>query len=95
MVEPPSQLDGADVLCWTVSNRGGFYAMNSSPTIVITGMAIARYADGGPFYLFKCNSDWHVVNDWDCGSLDEALQLAAEHSCGENLVWREVAGARE
>ena len=81
MGEPPDQLDGADVLCWVTSGRGGFYQLaGTDPPIMVTGMAVARYADGGPVYLFKCDRNWRVVQDWDCGSVEEARELAAEHA---------------
>ena len=88
MREPPEQLDGASVLCWVVSQRGNFYTQASSdPPVAVVAMAVARYAEGGPFYLFKCDREWQVVGDWDCGSVEEAQGLATEHSGGEPLVW--------
>ncbi|MGL4552573.1 MAG: hypothetical protein ACRC33_15480 [Gemmataceae bacterium] len=92
MGQPPGQLDGADVLCWVASARGGFcHLAGFDPPVAVTGMAVARYAGGGPFYLFKCDSRWSVVQDWDCGSIEEACALAAEHSGEEPLVWHPVA----
>jgi hypothetical protein len=92
MGEPPAKLDGADVLCWAASNRGGFYQLaGSDPPVTVAGIAVARYADGGPVYLFKCDATWHVIQDWDCGSVMEARKLAAEHASGEPLVWRQDA----
>ncbi len=86
---PPAQLDGAAILCWTASSHGGFYQLaGSHPPVTVVGMAVARYRDGGPFYLFKCDAEWQVVQDWDCGSVEEARELAAEHAGGEPLVWR-------
>ncbi len=88
MSSPPSQLDGADVLCWAASDRGGFYQLTGSvPPITVAAMAVARYANGGPFYLFKCDSDWEVVQNWDCESVADARALAAEHANGEPLSW--------
>ena len=85
---PPAKLDGADVLCWVASGCGGFYQLaGSDPPIIVTGMAVARYADGGPVYLLKCDAGWQVVQDWDCGSVAEARELAAEHAGGEPLAW--------
>jgi hypothetical protein len=70
MSDPPSELDGAHVICWTASRRGGFYQLiGSEPPIIVAAMAVARYADGGPFYLFKCDAGWEVVQDWDCESV--------------------------
>ena len=58
MTQPPEQLDGADVLCWTKSQRGGFYQIiGSDPPITVVAMAIARYSNGDRFYLFKCDQD--------------------------------------
>jgi hypothetical protein len=89
MDKPPTQLDGADVLFWTVSEQGGFYTLpGSGPPIIVTGMAVARYVDGGALYLLKCDHAWQVVQDWDCGSVEEAQALAGEHSGNESLVWR-------
>ena len=95
MGDPPSQLDGAEVLCWAVSRRGGFYEQRGSdPPFTVTAMAVARYADGGPFYLFKCERDWQVVGDFDCSSAEEARELGAEHAFGEPLEWRFRPGER-
>ena len=92
MDEPPAQLDNATILCWVASQRGGFYTQSGTdPPIVVVAMAVARYAHGGPFYLFKCDRNWEVVGDWDCGSVAEAQELAAEHASGEPLVWHPEA----
>lgn len=89
----PVQLDGADVLCWVVSQRGNFYTqVGSDPPIVVVAMAVARYPDGGPYYLFKCDRDWEVVGDWDCESIAEAQELAVRHAGGEQLVWQPYSG---
>jgi len=83
---PPKQLDEADVLCWAVSESGGFHQLGGSdPAVTILAMAVARYANGGPFYLFKCGSDWEVHQD--CESVEVAQQLAASHTT-EALRWR-------
>lgn len=89
MGEPPKQLDNADVLCWAVSQRGGFYVQaGSDPPITVVAMAVARYADGGPYYLFKCDRDWEVVGDFDCESITDAQELAVLHASGQPLVWQ-------
>lgn len=87
MSEPPNQLDGADVLCWAVSARGGFYKLaESDPPVMVVAMVVARYA-GGEVYLFKCDQSWEVVQDWDCESVEEARELAASRT-DEPLEWR-------
>jgi hypothetical protein len=86
--EPPAKLDGADVLHWVISRRGGFYQLaGSDPPIIVTAMAVAQYADGGELYLFKCGRDWQVVQDLDCGCVADAMESAAEHAGAEPLVW--------
>lgn len=85
--EPPNQLDGADVLCWAVSARGGFYTLvGSDPPVVVVAMAVAHYV-GGDVYLFKCDENWEVVQDWDCESVEDAHERAASHT-DEPLEWR-------
>jgi hypothetical protein len=89
MSGPPSVLDGARVLCWAASHRGGFYQLaGPDPPITVAAMAVARYSEGGPFYLFKCDASWDVVQDWDCESVAEAKALAAQHANGEILSWQ-------
>lgn len=93
MAEPPERLDGADVLCWVASSREEFYQMvGADPPIKVAAMVVAQYADGGPIYLFKCDREWQVVQDWDCSSIEEAQALAIEHAFGEQVVWRTRVG---
>ena len=92
MDRPPQHLDGAKVVCWTVSPRGGFYQLRGAdPPITVVAMAVAQYEDGGSIYLFTCNRNWEVVQDWDCGSVEEAMELAAEHVGTEALDWESHA----
>jgi hypothetical protein len=94
MGEPPPRLDGADLVCGAVSRRGGFYLLaGTDPPVAVAGMAVARYADDGSVYLFKCDRGWRVVQDWDCGSVEEARGRVADHAGGEPRRWRERAGA--
>ena len=96
MAEPSAQLDDADVLGWVVSQRRGFYTQEGSdPKVVVVAMAVARYAGGGPYYLFKCDADWEVFGDFDCESVAEAQGIAASHAGGEALVWHTVADSGE
>lgn len=88
MNKPPATLDGAEVLCWVASQREVFYQLaGSDPPTAVAGMVVARYADGGQIYLFKCDADWQVVQDWDCGTVTEAIEIATQYAGDESLVW--------
>jgi hypothetical protein len=70
-----------------VSARGGFYTLaGSEPAVTVRAMAVARYTSG-EVYLFKCDQNWDVVQDWDCESVEEARERAATHT-DEPLEWR-------
>jgi hypothetical protein len=88
MSDPPQQLDGATVVCWAISPIGEFYRLaGSEPPISVTAMAVCQYNDSGAVYLFKCDCDWNVVQDWDCGSVDEGTETATQHARGQPLRW--------
>ncbi|HWG46422.1 MAG TPA: hypothetical protein VN688_26915 [Gemmataceae bacterium] len=90
MDDPPRLLDGATVVRWAISRSGGFYQLaGSDPPIKVVAMAVCRYGEDGPVYLFKCDTNWQVVQDWDCGSVEEAAELAEEHACGHPVDWRQ------
>lgn len=55
----PELLDGAKVLLYTenkASNNFGFVQFPDK-TVIITGMAIARYENSSNFYLFDCDME--------------------------------------
>jgi hypothetical protein len=86
MQRPPPELDGAKVLRWAISKRGAFHHIGNT---AVAAMAICQYTGSGELYLFKCTADWSVIGDWDCKSIDEGMGIAAQHSSGERLVWKE------
>ena len=93
MNDPPPQLDGAAVVCWTISPVGEFYQLvGSDPPVSVAAMAVCIYDDSGALYLFKCDPTWDVVQDWDCGSVEEAMALAEQHSRGQPVEWRRFSG---
>jgi hypothetical protein len=72
-----------------VKHRGGFYVQDGSdPPVTVVAMAVARYANGGLWYLFNCDHDWEVVGDFDHESISEAQESAARHAFGEALTWQ-------
>jgi hypothetical protein len=85
---PPPRLDGADVLRYVVSGRGGFYdVIGAEPHERVVAMAICRYEGASDYYLFGCNSKWEVVADLDCVSIEDGMHIAAQHAGGEALSW--------
>jgi hypothetical protein len=86
MQRPPPELDNAKVLRWAISARGAFHHIGDT---AIAAVAIGQYANSGELYLFKCTVDWNAIGDWDCQSIDEGMEIAAQHSNTERLVWEE------
>lgn len=73
-MQPPRQLDGADVVLWSWAAPEPFFEMpvtGGHPSIPIHGLAIARYADG-EVYLFTCDAGWEVMNDSPQASVEGA-----------------------
>ena len=96
MVAPPSHLDGARVLRYAISQRGGFYYVGNEAQeeVPVSAMAICRYDRGvstDVFYLFKCAADWDVMHDSDCASVDEAMERAAQQATLETPEWITVS----
>lgn len=88
MDTPPARLDGADVLHYVVSRRGGFYDIEGAePPERVVAMAICRYKGSGDLYCFGCNARWDVVSDVDCASIEEGMRIAADQARGEALDW--------
>jgi hypothetical protein len=86
---PPATLDGARVLYYAISGRGGFYRIGDQ---LVAAMAICRYdGDGDRAYLFKCAADWDVIHDGLWESVEECKQIAAQQAEAEApLTWVEM-----
>ena len=93
MVAPPSHLDGARVLRYAISQRGGFYYVGNEAQVLVpvSAMAICRYDGSNVVYLFKCATDWDVMHDDDCASVDEAMEHAAQQAERETPDWITVS----
>jgi hypothetical protein len=82
---PPTLLDGARVLHYAISARGGFYRIGDK---LVAAMAICRYDGDSKIYLFKCAADWDVFHDADWDSVEECMQIAAQQAEAEApLTW--------
>ena len=91
MHAPPPQLDGARVLRYAISQRGGFYDPDDQPQVTVSAMAICRYDGSSDVYLFDCSSDWEVIGDAPWSTVDEAMQIATSHANGETPQWITVS----
>jgi hypothetical protein len=88
---PPPHLDGALVLRYAISQHGAFYHLGGEAHVAVPAMAICRYDGAREVYLFKCDTDWEVIMDTDCDSVDEAMQTAARQAKSETPVWITVS----
>ncbi len=92
MSDPPRQLDGAAVICWSLAPPGASYELHRSHPPAARAVAVCRYDDGGHVYLFACDADWEVVQDWDWGSVEEAIEMAAKYVRGQPIAWQRFGG---
>lgn len=87
--EPPSKLDGAQVLLWAYAPRNPFFVMEYSdgrPYKPIHGFAVCRYQGEEQYYKFSCDAKWNVENDSVHAALEEAV-TAAENMSTEPITW--------
>jgi hypothetical protein len=88
-LEPPDELDGAEVLLWAYSPDKPFFMMkytDGGEYRPIHGFAICRYKGSDTCYKFSCDRNWNVVGDMDAASLEEAMDLAQSQS-PEPITW--------
>ncbi len=91
ILEPPDELDGAEVLLWAFDPQKPFFILEYSdgtPYKPIHGFAICRYPGENQYYKFSCDIEWQVENDWVYDILEEALQAAADRSV-EPVIWNQ------
>ena len=88
-IEPPDELDGADVILWAVSSPIPFFIMKYSdgtPHKPIYGFAICRYKGEKQYYKFSCDIMWNVENDQVFDSIEEAVKAATDMST-QLIMW--------
>lgn len=79
----PQELDGAKVIKQTkndTAERIGvmFFEEKDGSTIEIsiTGLAIVEYEEENGFYLFMCDQNWEVQDDFLVNTVEEAMEWA-------------------
>jgi hypothetical protein len=81
----PLELDGAKVLKHTKNDTTKQLSLmifeeedGSTKEVPITGLAIAQYHNDDRFYLFLCDKDWEVQNDYLLDSIEESMGFAED-----------------
>lgn len=79
----PLELDGAKVLKHTKKDTTKQLSLmvfeeedGSTNEVSITALAIAQYDKGDRYYLFLCDKDWGVQNDYLLDSIEECIDFA-------------------
>jgi hypothetical protein len=96
-IEPPDDLDGAKVILWAFNSQKPFFIMEYSdgkPYKPIHGFAICQYEGEEKYYKFSCDSNWNVENDFDCDSIEEAVNTANDMSI-EPITWNKKIGQKK
>ncbi len=82
MTKPPIQIDGADVVAYTILDPAihkdtGALRLYAGGVLqsYFYGLAIATY-DVDRYYLFFCDTEWETENDTLHDSVDEAIETA-------------------
>lgn len=87
-MNPPSQLDGSQVLYWAWSGDKPFGNMNYTDGSVaseIYGFAICINA--GTILRFSCDHDWQVQNDMDFPTIEEAMKAEYRQYQNQPTIW--------
>ena len=83
----PVKLDNAIVLYYTPEdNYGAIKYPNGEIADYYHYLAICKYPDSKEYYLFCCNKNYDVVNDWADSSMADCMRIAAA-SYKENIIW--------
>ncbi|EPY07581.1 hypothetical protein PAALTS15_09289 [Paenibacillus alvei TS-15] len=93
----PAHLDGAKVIMYVDNDVNRPIAKmlyeednGSSKEIIITGLALAKYDNSNDYYLFLCDKNWEVCQDFDIGSIEEALHSSIASFELDNSDWKYV-----
>lgn len=97
LLTPPDLLNGAQVILWASldgAHPTGFCTHrgvdgNRRPAV----LAICVYPDHSPgYYLFSCDSSWHVLTDTWHETLELAKQQAEAEYTGVTAFWQKPLG---
>jgi len=82
------KLDGATVLMLSEKGNYGYIKIQDSQCkdIGVCYLAICKYDGSEKIYLFLCDENMNVENDWDCDSIEEAVSCA-QNRAEPQIVW--------
>lgn len=82
----PEQLNGAIVLMYTPKGNYGVVEYETGKTYdTLCYYAIAKYDGDSSYYLFGCNSNFDVISDYLCDSIDDCQNTVKIH--GHTVQW--------
>ena len=86
----PAELDNAKVLYYTpYDDYGAITYPNGEVADYYHYLAICVYSQypyDNNYYLFCCNEEYEVVNDWPESSIEKCMEVATS-SYKENIQW--------
>lgn len=90
----PKEIDSALVIqaCLLTSNHvsTGFTTHHAEGFEKLDRLAICKYDGEGGYYLFYCDSNWHVLNDTFHDSLEFAIEQAELEFTGTIDSWSSI-----
>ncbi len=82
----PAYLDGASVIMYAkIEEYGVVEYVTGEPYDTLCYYAIAKYEADDSYYLFGCNSNFAVISDYVCDSIDDCKIIVASHEY--NVQW--------
>jgi len=82
-----SQLDGAEIIAISELGDYGYIKIEgTNEAIEIAYLAICKYESSDTVFLFLCDKNFSVENDWDFESIEKALENANARS-KEPIKW--------
>lgn len=94
MQEVPKELDGGLVVKHTVSPEDQKLGMmffeekdGSTTEVTITSLAIVQYEEDNDYYVFMCDHNWEVQDDYKVESVEDGIAWADKNFDVEEKHW--------
>ena len=93
-MQTPNELDGRRVVKYIVSPEGQKLGMmffeekdGSTTEVTITSLAIVHYEEDNHYYVFMCDENWDVQDDYKVESAEEGIVWAEKNFDIEMKDW--------